>query len=456
VSSSALARVLLEPHREAHHVLAPEAPEPRVHRPTARAPRRPLHEVGGEHLVDPVEERRLGVGGPPPRLRDRPVDVAPVVGRGAVSVDVAAVHREAGHHLLQRLAQRVECEVARAPVRLGDAVELVREDLELAAEEEVHHVLLAGVDLLVEGRRLRREAPPGAVERVLAGRIHPEPADLVQEVVPGRALHRPRGAQRLVVREDLLDDDVERPLARAPPQALAVVARVEEPVDVVDPEPRELSALHPLEHEPVRAFEDLRALDPQPRELVDVEEASVVDLVRGDAPEGEPVGLRLEQPIERAPARRLAGLAATRVDDGFDPRAHRRLVGREARQIALGRLGALPLLGAAPRGGARHGTALERGEDAVEHRARRSGRRQLLGESAARAGEQARDRARRHGEAVLEVRHGEAAGLGVEAEAELAALEHAAVVVAEEGHEHLAPQLALDRLPVDVEERRPR
>ena len=52
-------------------------------------------------------------------------------------------------------------------------------------------------------------------------------------------------------------------------------------------------------------LEDLRVLDAESGQRVDVEEPAVIDLVRGRAPVGETVGLRLEQlvqPVE-APAR---------------------------------------------------------------------------------------------------------------------------------------------------------
>ena len=50
----------------------------------------------------------------------------------------------------------------------------------------------------------------------------------------------------------------------------------------------------------VRACEYLRVFDAQAGEVVDVEEAPVVDLVRGDAPVCEPVVLRGDQRIEAA------------------------------------------------------------------------------------------------------------------------------------------------------------
>ena len=53
------------------------------------------------------------------------------------------------------------------------------------------------------------------------------------------------------------------------------------------------------QHEAVRRVEDFVIFHAQRSEVVDVEETTVVDLIRSDAPEGEPVGLRFEQGMQR-------------------------------------------------------------------------------------------------------------------------------------------------------------
>ena len=60
------------------------------------------------------------------------------------------------------------------------------------------------------------------------------------------------------------------------------------------------------------ALEDLRVLDAKARQAVDVEEAAVVDVARGDAPIGQPVGLRFEDPVQRGEALRAPGAPLTR------------------------------------------------------------------------------------------------------------------------------------------------
>ena len=48
----------------------------------------------------------------------------------------------------------------------------------------------------------------------------------------------------------------------------------------------------------MRGRKDDRIFDSQTRQLVDVEEAPVVDFIDGRAPIGQPIGLDFEQPVQ--------------------------------------------------------------------------------------------------------------------------------------------------------------
>ena len=67
-----------------------------------------------------------------------------------------------------------------------------------------------------------------------------------------------------------------------------------------------------LEDAAVRRLEHLRLLHADGRQLVDVEEAAVVDLVGRHPPEGQPVGLGVEQRLEPVEAARVARPAVER------------------------------------------------------------------------------------------------------------------------------------------------
>ena len=84
-----------------------------------------------------------------------------------------------------------------------------------------------------------------------------------------------------------------------------------EPVDVIDAKTGDQSLLGQPERELVHRSKDHRIFDPDGGQIVDVEEATVVDLVGRDAPRTQPVSLIYEQrrPVRRSLQRRRAGRA---------------------------------------------------------------------------------------------------------------------------------------------------
>ena len=120
-------------------------------------------------------------------------------------------------------------------------------------------------------------------------------------------------AQALVRRQDLLDHEIEGPLDPLP-QRRQIGFRVEQAVDVIDPETVDLARLEHAQRPRVRMLEHRRELHPEAGQIVDVEEAPVVDLVLGDAEERDPPELRGNQPVHLAP------VAIERVDPLVDRR----------------------------------------------------------------------------------------------------------------------------------------
>ena len=124
--------------------------------------------------------------------------------------------------------------------------------------------------------------------RLLAAGIDEERGHVVRELVARRPLDRPVARSVLARLEDLLDPDVgDTALA----QPLEVLARIREPVGMVDAQPVDEAVADELEDLRVRDLEDLRVLDAHAGELVDVEEAAV------------PAGRRIEVEERRAQLR---------------------------------------------------------------------------------------------------------------------------------------------------------
>ena len=207
-----------------------------------------------------------------------------------------------------------------------------------------------------------------------------------------------------------------------------------------------------LEDEAVRRLENLRQFDADRGEFIDVKKAPVIDLLGRDAPVAQSVRLRADQLIEGVEAAPIAGLAFDLAQRRLDRADKLRALRAPAQQPALDDFlfaHALRDLLRVGRGAQRE--MFERGDDALEFR--QEILRDTRGCEPVERGLQdhgvgaGRDRQPR-----LEVAEKECAGL--ELQLEFAALEHAPVLVAENGKEHAVVEVALERMPVDVEMRR--
>ena len=167
-----------------------------------------------------------------------------------------------------------------------------------------------------EVHRMADETLEGFRDGLLRRRIDQKSRDQLAEFVTGRAVDRPILPQRFVAGEDLLDQEIngapilrERKAERLRATALQffeILLRQIESVRMIDPHAGDGARADQLEQQPMRRIEDLRQFHPDRGEIVHVEETAVVDLLRGHAPEGEAIGLIVEQQIERIETSRLA------------------------------------------------------------------------------------------------------------------------------------------------------
>ena len=83
---------------------------------------------------------------------------------------------------------------------------------------------------------------------------------------------------------------------------------------MVDAEPGDPPGTDETKDEPVRVGEDIRVLHADGRELIDVEEASVVDLLPGHPPKRDPVRLLSQQLVEEVERSRILGRPVEAAD----------------------------------------------------------------------------------------------------------------------------------------------
>ena len=174
------AGVLLELHRELESLAALHGVE--------------VGRVAVEHGVEEeLENRIVHRRVAPARARHGGLEQPHVLLGVPGGTDVSAVHREAGHDLDQHVVEAVEGEVAPASIALGDPVERVGEQVDLAGESALHHRALALVGDLVEVGRPAGEPGVDAVEGASARRIHEQPVQQIEEFITGGAVQRPLG-----------------------------------------------------------------------------------------------------------------------------------------------------------------------------------------------------------------------------------------------------------------------
>ena len=205
---------------------------------------------------------------------------------------------------------------------------------------------------------------------------------------------------------------------------------------MVDPQPVGLARPHPAQDEPVGAGEHAFVLDVQPDQARDVEEATVVEVARRRPPVREPVVLLLEERIQQVG--RGVDLRDRVAQRGGHLRILRERTAQELEEHALVTAAAFEhfALGRRRRQEALKEIGKERSAASDPHRSavRRSSRRPNAG----RPGRHGRSSTTRKAHPSFD-------------EADLAALEHAAVVIAKDRHEDLVQHALLGRVPLDVE-----
>ena len=204
-------------------------------------------------------------------------------GQPLVGVDVGAVDLAGDEQLDDGLAQPLG-------VLLGQRLAgPAGEPLDLRAERLVDDLALGRVDRPLDVG-LAARLGPGPVEDRRGGRVDQRGLDRLHRVVPGGAVAGPGGGQPLGALEDLLDPD-----QRAGHGGLAqlgeVALGVGQAVGVVDPEAVDDAVVVERQQHPVGGLEHVRELDPHRDQLVDLEEAPVVEHRVGLAPAGQLVVL---------------------------------------------------------------------------------------------------------------------------------------------------------------------
>ena len=197
------------------------------------------------------------------------------------------------------------------------------------------------------------------------------------------------------------------------PESRKIGLRIEQPIDVVDPESFDLVGGEHREDPRVGVHEDWGKLHPQAGQVVNVEKPPIVDLVLRNPEEGDAPMLRLDQPIELAP------VAIEGFDTPLDGLERVRVLARQLREVRLEAAGPLGNLRAPVRKveKAIADPVEDFGRAPEDHRIGQRTDRQLVG---------------------VVSPHGEGPGFRVELERELSCAQRLAILLAEHRREQLA------------------
>ena len=166
----------------------------------------------------------------------------------------------------------------------GDATEQAGQHGELAHQQRLEHAAFGGDQHWREGRRGVARLPPDLLQLLMSGRKQQHLRKMVQPLVAGGAVAGFKTFEGFVLAEDFLDQQQERArgaalrVADQPAQLLQVTDRIEQAVDVIDPQALDLVLGDQPANEGVDLLERRPVFDAQPCERVDVEEAAVVDV----------------------------------------------------------------------------------------------------------------------------------------------------------------------------------
>src|SRR5262249_38235711 len=113
-----------------------------------------------------------------------------------------------------------------------------------------------------------------------------------------------------------------------------VLFGIVEAVNVIYAKPRNVPFLYQPEDQFVNSGEDYGQLDADRGQFVDVEEATVIDLVGRHAPEAQAIRLFGQQFLQAVEAARVSADAVERLDGPFERAAHLAALGDERGQPA--------------------------------------------------------------------------------------------------------------------------
>src|SRR6266481_2423163 len=199
--------------------------------------------------------------------------------------------------------------VSRPSVMLGDSVQPAGQHVQFARHRHLQDQQFALVNQIGVGLGPAAELAVEAKQGTLTRGIDKKSVEKIQEAISSGSFDRPGTTKFLISHQDLLCHE-EKPSPRSRLagaclcsarewnlllEVLKVFLRIVQAVRMVDSHPIHVTLADEIEHQRVHRRKYFGILHPDCSQVVDVEEATVVDLIGGHTPETQAISLSFEQ-----------------------------------------------------------------------------------------------------------------------------------------------------------------
>ena len=213
--------------------------------------------------------------------------------------EISSINRKTRDRLLDGAAERFQREIAKPTILLGKPIDHVCENIDIARHRQSHYLQLFCVEEMTEMERVTDEAMERFRDRSFGRRIDQQLSGLIREIVTGSTVNRPTLPQHFRAGENFFQHHVDgarvggrsdpNPFGTATLKLLEVFLRLVETVWMIDAQSGNRARADKIEKQLVRCLENFRHFHSDRSQIVDIEKAAIIDFLRGDAPERQPI-----------------------------------------------------------------------------------------------------------------------------------------------------------------------
>ena len=200
--------------------------------------------------------------------------------------EISSINRKTRDRLLDGAAERFQREIAKPTILLGKPIDHVGENIDIARHSQSHYLQLFCVEEMTEMERVTDEAMERFRDRSFGRRIDQQLSGLIREIVTGSTVNRPTLPQHFRAGENFFQHHVDgaRVGGWSDPNPFRTAT-----LWMIDAQYGNRARADKIEKQLVRCLENFRHFHSDRSQIVDIEKAAIIDFLRGDAPERQPI-----------------------------------------------------------------------------------------------------------------------------------------------------------------------